>query len=385
MTVIVDQSAPPAAPATAHTARIDLAGTDLGLPTPPHVREAAKRALDEGATHYTTRPGLDSLRAAVAEKLDRVNGIRVDPTREILITCGTQEALFVALHFLLRHGEEILIPEPANPAYAAIARQARARVRAIPGDPGLGFAPRLGEIAGRVSRRSRVLILSSPATPAGTVPDEATLNRLAELATRHDLVVIADESYEPFVYDGAVHRSIAALPGMAERTITINGFSRPYAMHGWRVGYVAGPARLIGPIMQLKQALSICSPAVSQYAALAAITGPQSVVDGARTLVADRRTAAFAALERTGIPYARPAAGYHILVHGGGAGRTGADLARWVTRKSNVLLEPGSTYGTVTSAWLRLSLTQPVPLIEEAIQRLRPLLGTRAAREGIDG
>lgn len=385
MNVIIDPSAPPAPPGRTGAARIDLTGTDLGLPTPPHVREAAKRALDEGATHYTTRPGLDSLRAAVAAKLDRVNGIQVDPTREILITCGTQEALFVALHFLLQPGDEILIPEPANPAYAAIARQARARIRAIPGDPRLGFAPRSEEVAACVSRRSRVLVLPSPAAPAGTVPDEATLKRLAELATRHDLVVIADESYEPFVYDGTVHRSIAALPGMAERTITINGFSRPYAMRGWRVGYVAGPARLIGPIMQLKQALSICSPAVSQYAALAAITGPHTVVDGARTLVADRRTAAFAALQRAGIPYARPAAGYDILVHGDAAGHTGADLARWVTRKSNVLLEPGSTYGAVTAAWLRLSLTQPVPLIEEAIQRLQPLLGARAAREGIDG
>jgi aspartate/methionine/tyrosine aminotransferase len=356
---------------------IDLSGTDLGLPTPLHVREAAKRALDAGATHYTTRPGLDALRQAVAEKLRARNGINVDPAREVLITCGTQEALFVALHAVLRPGDSVLVPQPANPAYAAIARQARARIQSVPGAPAAGFALDAGTLERHATRRTRAIILASPATPSGAVLDAATMERIAALAQGRDLVVIVDESNEPFVYADAAQRSLGALPGMADRTLTINGFSRPYAMHGWRIGYIAGPARLLGPIQQLKQALSICSPAVSQHAALAALTGPQAIVEEAHGLVAERRQAAFTMLTECGIPHLRPAAGYELLLDGHGAGRTGAALARWVERGSEVRLGSGATYGAVTTGWLCLSLTRPAPVLAEAIQRLEPLLAAR--------
>jgi aspartate/methionine/tyrosine aminotransferase len=371
----------PAERATPATGRdtIDLSGDDLGLPTPVHIREAAKRALDEGATHYTTRPGLDPLRRAVAEKLQRVNGVAVDPQREVLITCGAQEALFVALHLVLERGDVALIPQPARPDYAAITRLAGGQVRAVSARSEAGFAVDPDEVAHRLTRRSRALILSSPAVPAGTVLDTAALKRLAEIAIAQDLVVIADESHEPFVYDGAVHRSIAALPGMAERTLTINGFSLAYAMAGWRVGYIAGPARLLGPLQQLKQALSICSPAVSQYAALAALTGPPDPVEEARRIVAERRNAALGALERAGVPHARPVAGYYILIDGRATGRGGMALARWVARETSVRLAPGRAFGALTDSWLRLSLTATPEQLSDAARRLGTVLGTRVA------
>ena len=370
------QSAPKGSPRTARPMPIDLSGLDLGLPTPQHVREAAKQALDAGATHYTTRPGLDALRQAVAEKLQRVNGLTVDPASEVLITCGTQEALFVTLHTLLQPGDQILVSQPANPVYGAIARQARAHVLSVPGNPAAGFALDVDDLLRKLTPRTRILLLASPATPGGSVLDAAALARIASIAIARDLLVIADESYEAFVFDGAAHRSIGAVPGMAERTITINGFSIPYAMHGWRVGYLAGPARLIGPIMQLKQALSICSPAVSQYAALAALTGPQTPVDEAHRMVAERRTVAFAALDAAGIPYLRPAAGYMVLLDCSGIDRSAAVLARQIATQAGVRLGSGSPYGAITARRLVLSLTQPAPLIEEAIRRLQPLLAT---------
>src|SRR5437667_93688 len=178
-------------------------------------------------------------------------------------------------------------------------------------------APALIDLSGEdlgLTRRSRVLILNGPAVPAGAVPGRPILERLAGLVIAHDLVVVSDEAYEPFVYDGAVHHSIGALPGMAERTLTINGFSRAYAMAGWRVGYVAGHARLLGPMQQLKQALSICSPAVSQHAALAALTGPSAPVEEAYRAVAERRGGALAALEHAGVPHVRPMGGYFVLI-----------------------------------------------------------------------
>ena len=357
---------------------LDLSAVDLHLPTALHVREAAKAALDAGATHYTTRPGLDELRAAVAEKLLRENGICVNPTREVLITCGAREALFVAVHTLLRHGDEALIPQPADPAFAALARQAGARVRVLNSDPASGFAfnpsmlPRLRARAGR-----RVLLLANPSFPAGSVLREEALQRLASYAVEQDLLVIVDESYEPFVFDGATHISIASLPGMAERTVTLNTFSHRYALSGWRVGYAVAPAALMGQIQQLKQALSICSPAVSQYAALAALTGPES---SAASEVALRRTATLAALAAGGIVHTRPEAGFTVLLHGGA--QAGAGLAGRIERASGVRLGAGSMYGTPTASWLRLSLTCPVPVLLEAIERLRPLLAPTSATQG---
>jgi aspartate/methionine/tyrosine aminotransferase len=381
MATPADRHIPVGEPMHTDFLRIDLSGADLGLATPAHVREAAKRALDEGATHYTTRPGLDSLRQAVAAKLAHANGIMVKPDGEVLITCGSQEALFITLHVLLNPGDHVLIPQPANPAYAALARQAHGRVFAVPGDPAHGFALDVAGLARRVTKRTRMLVFASPASPAGTVVDEANLQRIADFAIAHDLLVVADESLEPFVYDGAVHRSIASLPGMAERTVTINGFSHPYAMHGWRVGYVAGPARLLAPITQLKQALSICSPAVSQYAAVAAIEGSQAPVAEALQVAAERRSCAVGALTEAGIPHIRPAAGLDVLVDARALQRTGADLARWVARHSNVVLGSGAVYCPSTASWLRLGLTHPAPVIREAVGRLGPLYGSSRMTE----
>ncbi len=361
--------------------RINLAQEHLGFATPPEACEAAKRALDAGATHYTTRPGLDPLRAAVSEKLRRDNGITVDPKAEVLITCGAQEALFVVLHVLLSSGDEVIVPQPANPTYAALVRHAHGTVRFVPGDPTQSFELDLGAVRDRLTKRTRALILSAPSVPAGYVPDEAKLQGLAELAVDRNLIVISDESYEPFMHDGFRYQSIGSLPGMAERTITINGFSVPYAMQGWRVGYVAGPRDLLGPIMQLKQALSICSPAVSQYAALGALTGSQDALRKARQTVTERRDAACSALDEVNIRYIQPSAGPFILLSGEETGLKGVSLARYVVRESDVSLAPGSSFGRVTSRWLRLTLAEPPARLREAACRLGPAL-SRAATGG---
>ena len=251
-------------------------------------------------------------------------------------------------------------------------------MRFLPGEPADGFAfnplslPRFRARAGR-----RVLLLANPSFPAGSVLRRAALQQLAAYAVEHDVLVIVDESYEPFVFDGAAHTSIAALPGMAERTVTLNTFSHRYALSGWRVGYAVAPAALMGRIQQLKQALSICSPAVSQYAALAALTGPEPQ---AAAVVADRRTAALAALVASGIAHTRPEAGYQVLLQGGVPG--GAALAARVERESRVRLGSGRSYGTPTASWLRLSLTGTVPVLLGAIERLRPVLAPASAQGG---
>ena len=372
-------TASPAAPPTRRRRLIDLRDDRLDLPTPVHVREAAQRALAEGATHYTTRPGLNPLRAAIASKLERENDLRVHPESEVLVTCGAREALFVALHVLLERGDQLLVPAPAPRLYREVARMAGATARMVAGAPADGFAVDPEAVAARVTRRSRALLIASPSSPAGSVLDEERLAALAELATRHGLAVVSVETLEPFVFDHASHRSIGSLPGMAERTVTINGFDA-YGLSGWRVGYLAGPASLLGPMTQLKQALSICSPAVSQYAALAAITGSDEPVEAARAAVAERRDRAFAALEAASVPFNRPAAGYHALIDSRPAGAASKVIEQRL-RSAGLRLRPAGGLGT--PGWLSMALTRPPDVLELAAE----CLGTALAGlgEGVDG
>jgi aspartate/methionine/tyrosine aminotransferase len=358
---------------------IDLSGDELGLATAEHIRVAAQQALDDGATHYTTRPGLDPLRRRIAEKLERENGIVVDAQREVVVTCGTQEALFVALHVLLGPRDEALIPQPAPRSFSDIVRLAGGSAKAVPTDPEQGFALDPDEVARRIGRRTRLLLLQSPSAPGGWVAGDR-LEALAQLAAERGIVVVSLETLEPFTYDGSLHRSIGALPGMAERTVTINGFSAAYAMHGWRVGYMAGPRNLLGPMIDLKQALSICSPAVSQYAALAAIEGSRTPVDGARAAVSARRDVTFAALSAAQIPFVRPAGGYHVMLDTRGNDTDGRGLARTLQRTAGVRLLPGAAFGA--RGWQRLSLTKPVDVLEQAVMRLRPHLGRKGGANG---
>jgi aspartate/methionine/tyrosine aminotransferase len=345
---------------------IDLRGDRLGLATAPHVRDAAKRALDDGETHYTTRPGLNPLRHAIAEKLERENGIRVHAEREVLVTCGTREALFVALHVLLERGDQVVIAGPAAPLYRSVARLAGGTGRVVAGDPGDGFAVDADAIARRLTRRTRAIVLISPSSPAGSVADAARLDALAELAIARSLAVVSVETLEPFIYEGAVGRSIGSLPGMGDRTVTINGFSEAHGLAGWRVGYMAGPESLLAPMTQLKQAMSICSPAVSQHAALAAATGSRESIESAHALVAERRGRFFAALQEAGVVFARPAAGYHVLVDVGAPTQNGS-LQR-ALRGARLRVASGATVGA--PGWLPLSLTRPSDELAEAATRL---------------
>jgi aspartate/methionine/tyrosine aminotransferase len=338
---------------------IDLSAEHLGLPTPEHVRQGAKDALDAGETHYTTRPGINPLRRAVAEKLAAENGIAVHPEREVLITCGEQEALWVALHVLLEPGDEAILTAPARAGDAEIVTMARATPRALAADPDRGLALDADAVARAVTDRTRAVVLRAPGLIA---PGEAELSALAGIVGEHDLTVIAVESLEPLLHDGAVHRSFAALPGMAERTVTINGFSAVWGLEAWRVAYLAGPEALVGPMIALKQALSICSPAVSQYAALAAVLGPQDRMAEARAEVRARRAALVAALEEGGARSVAPAAGWHVLVEAGEA----------AAQAAGVRAAPGDTVGL--PGWLRLSLTEPPERLALAGRRLAAAL-----------
>lgn len=353
---------------------IDLGRGELDRPTAPHIIAAVSDALDRGETHYTSRPGIAPLRHALADQLAAETGITYDPEREVLISSGGQEGLFVAVHMLVRPGDEVLLADPGYPTYADAVRLAGGTCVSVPVDPVAGTGLTAAAVEAHLTPRTRLLILVSPDNPTGAVIDGAEMARIAALAVERDFLVLFDEIYKAFLFDGAEHVNIASFPGMRSRTVIVGSFSKGYAMTGWRVGYVAGEACLIQPITDLKLALSICSAAPSQWAALAALTGPQDAVAEMLADLTERRAALLPALTAMGLPHGNPRGAYYAFADIRGTGLSSAECARLFLARAGVRTLPGHLFGPGGEGYLRFALAQPAPLIREATTRLAPLV-----------
>src|ERR671919_469210 len=239
--------------------------------TPAHVREAAKKALDEGATHYAPFPGIPELRQAIAADVTRRKGFEADPA-QVFVTVGGKGVMLYAILGLIDPGDEVLVPDPGYPIYESLTRFVGAKPVPIPIRMEHDFRLDVEELARLITPRTRLLIINSPANPTGGVLTRADLQRIAELAQEHDLWVMTDEIYGRILYDGEEHVSIASLPGMAERTIVLDGFSKTFAMTGWRLGYAILPPTLVTPFSKLIINSVSCTSSFSQVAALEALT-----------------------------------------------------------------------------------------------------------------
>ena len=342
-------------------------------PAAPHIIAATIDALDRGATHYTDRTGIAPLRAAVAARFGTLDDIAYQPKGEVLICGGGREAMFVATQMLIEPGDDVLVAEPAPPAYAEGVRLAGGTPIPVPTIAEEQFSLKAEAVRARLTPRTRVLIFGSPAVPSGGVTTGDDLEALAEIAREHNLLIVWDESYREWAFGAAEQANIAALPGMRERTAIVGSFSARYAMAGWRAGYVVGPAALVRPVTLMKQALTICSPAPSQWAALAALEGPQGAAAAAVRDVATRRAVACRALDALGIRWAgegSPFLWFDIRPLGI-AGRAFVELA---ARETGVRLRAGEDYGASGEGWVRLTLNAPGAVLAEAIGRLAPLV-----------
>src|SRR5215468_8686762 len=246
--------------------------------TPANVREAAKRALDEGATHYAPFPGIPQLREAIAEDATARKGFDVTPDR-VFVTVGGKGVMLYAILGLIDPGDEAIVPDPGYPIYESLTRFVGGTPVPVPIRMENDFRIDLDELASLVTPRTRLLVINSPANPTGGVLTRADLEAIAELAVRHDLWVLADEIYSRILYDGAEHVSIASLPGMQERTIVLDGFSKTYAMTGWRMGYAIVPDWLVKTYGQLIINTISGATAFAQAGAIEALRGPQDDVD----------------------------------------------------------------------------------------------------------
>ncbi|MGD8237211.1 MAG: pyridoxal phosphate-dependent aminotransferase [Armatimonadota bacterium] len=355
--------------------RLEIGDSDFD--TPEHIREAGIRATREGKTHYTDKPGTMELREAIAEKLQRENGLEYRPADEICVTQGGMGSVFTALATLVAPGEEVLISDPAWPEFLGIIATTGARAVPVPVREADGFNLTAAAIEDRLTPRSKLILLNSPHNPTGGVMTRDSLAAIAELAETHDLYVLSDELYEKLIYDDAEHLSFAALPGMWERTVTTNALSKVYAMTGWRIGYSAAPRRIMEQIHKVHYYTATCCNAMAQEAALAAITGPQDCVEEMRQEFLARRDLLVAGLnEIPGFSCRPPLGAFYVFCNVGELGVPSEELALRILREAEVSTVPGVYFGANGEGFLRLTYCNSRDNIAEALRRIARLLSS---------
>lgn len=353
---------------------IPLGLGDPDLPTPAHIVDAAKQAIDAGLVDAVGDPaGLLELRTAVAQKLWCENGVPASADG-VVISTGGQEGLFLAVQAILKPGDEVLVPDPRYPSYDTAIRVAKGEIVSVPTYEEDAFDLDPAEVQARITPRTRALLLVSPGNPTAGTVSPAHVRELAEIAQRHDLIVISDEIYEKLLYDDTEHLSIGSLPGMAERTITINGFSKTYCMTGWRVGWVAGPEAIMREVARRKRLTSASAPLVSQYAGIAALEGPQDAIDSYLEQYSRRRRIVLDTLDRLGFTYGLPRGGFYVFLNAGSSGMPAEQLSRKLLSDAHVLIFPGTGFGPNWSQYMRLAWLAPEERIAEAMTRVERCL-----------
>lgn len=356
---------------------IKLGRGDPDLDTPDHIIKAGQDALANGATHYTHPLGIEPLRHAIADNIRQFGGADYADD-EIMITPGGQQGMFIIALSLLNPGDEIIVPCPGYNPYQQAAEMADAVVHKVPMTMETNFTLTADMVAEHITPKSKILVLINPNNPTGTVTPPDEVRKIAELAKKHDLIVISDEIYARLTFGNNTVLPVASLPGMKERTITLSGFSKAYAMTGWRIGYLAGPRALIEPMSEVNHAFAISTAAVSQHAALAAITGSQDCVEDMRRTYDARRAAILKGLDTIGMSYAEPQGAFYVYANVASLnlGISAGDFCQRLLAEGQVMMYPGTIYGDHTDDFVRMSMTQPVDRIEVAMQRMAKVVAS---------
>ncbi|MEA2087605.1 MAG: pyridoxal phosphate-dependent aminotransferase, partial [Candidatus Caldatribacteriota bacterium] len=338
---------------------------------PAHIREAAKKALDEGYTRYTPNLGFPEFRKALTIKLNQKNKISVTP-EEVVVTSGGTEALFFSFYTLLNPGDEVIIPDPGFVTYESQVYFAGGTPVHFPLRGENNFHPDLEELKNCVTSKTKAILLNSPSNPTGATFSQEELLAIAEIAKEKDLFIISDELYEDIVYDGREHISIASLPGTKERTISIFGFSKSYAMTGWRLAYIAAPLNLVKEIAKLLQNTSVCANSVAQRAGLAAIQGSQDCVKEMFAAYNERRNVLTKGLnEIQGLSCYAPEGTFYAFVNIKETGMTSEELSMYLLEECKVVTVPGTAFGRQGEGYIRLSFATSLEDIKEGIVRIK--------------
>ncbi|WP_448591911.1 pyridoxal phosphate-dependent aminotransferase [Thermoflexus hugenholtzii] len=349
---------------------------EIGEPdfdTPSHIKAAAVRALEEGWTHYTPAAGIPALREAIADYIRRTRGIPVGP-EHVVVVPGGKPIMFFAILALVEEGDEVIYPNPGFPIYESMIRFVGARPVPLRLRMENEFRVDVEELARLITPRTRMLILNSPANPTGGVLAREDLEAIAELCLKHDLVVLSDEIYSRILYEGE-HISIASFPGMLERTIILDGFSKTYAMTGWRLGYGVMPEPLAEAVTRLMINSNSCTAAFTQIAGIAALTGPQDDVDRMVAAFRERREVMVEGLNRLpGFRCLKPKGAFYAFPNIEGTGMSSRELAHYLLEEAGVAVLSGTAFGEYGEGFLRLSFANSIENIQKALERIEKAL-----------
>ena len=353
---------------------ISLGVGEPDFKTPYHIRNAAVNSLIDGKTQYTANRGLPELREEIALYLQGRYGIGYDPAREILVTIGASEAIDVALRAVLSPGDEVLVPEPSYVSYSPGVIFAGGTPRPVVTRQEEDFRLQAAALEAAVTPRTRVLILPYPNNPTGAIMERADLEAVARVAEKHDLLVISDEIYSELVYDGKEHVSFASLPGMWERTVTINGFSKAFAMTGWRVGYVCGPAELISVMTKIHQYTIMCAPRQGQVAAFEALRqGRENGYEDVAVMRESydrRRRLMVSAFRAMGLDCFEPYGAFYVIPSVRSTGLSSEDFCAGLLREKRVAAVPGSAFGPCGEGNIRCSYATAIDKLNIALERI---------------
>ena len=349
---------------------------DPDFDTPAHIIAAARQAMEQHANDYTPPEGLLPLRQAIADRVKRVNNIDVDPETEVVVTNGGQEALCLMVLTVIGPGDALVAPDPNYSTYYDALHFAGGTKIGVPIHVADNFQIDPEQMRAAITDRTRALLLVSPNNPNGSVVPRANVQRLVEIAQEQDLIIIADDIYDQFIFDDSEHVSAASLPGGKERTLSLNAVSKTYAMTGWRAGWIVGPADLMAQVKQLKAAITGATSIVAQYAALAALTGPQSVVDDMRATYLRRRRIVLDALDDMGLRYGPSQGGQFVFVDISPTGLGSGELVQKFIREEHVLASPGIGF-TGSKDWdnyIRITFLQPEEKLQEGLRRVKRVI-----------
>jgi aspartate/methionine/tyrosine aminotransferase len=352
----------------------DVINLGIGEPdfdTPAHINNAMIEATKNGETHYTTNKGIDELRQAISEKLKNDNDLEYD-IEEIICTVGVTQGIFCALSAFLDEGDEVLVPDPSWLNYSHIPRLNGAEPVLFPLTADNNFKIKVEELEKRVTDKTKALVILDPSNPTGGVQSKEILEQVAEFAIKHDLLVFSDEIYEKLIYDGNKHYSIAALPGMRKRTIIFNGFSKAYAMTGWRLGYIAADAELIPPILKMHAYNVANSTSMVQHGGIAALKGSQESVNIMVEEFKKRRDFLVSEINNIkGLSCPSPGGAFYLFVDVKDTGMTGEEFSDFILKEAGVGLIPGTAFGERATHEVRISYAASMDELERAITKIK--------------
>ena len=348
---------------------ISLGVGEPDFETPWHIREEGIYSLEKGKTVYTSNAGLMELKEEICKYLQRRCHVSYEPS-DVLVTIGGSEAIDVALRAMLDAGDEVLVPQPSYVSYVPCVTLADGVPVIIDLKEENEFRLTKEELLAAITDKTKVLILPFPNNPTGAIMEQKDLEEIAQVIIEKDLFVISDEIYSELTYGGKEHVTIASLPGMKERTILINGFSKAYAMTGWRLGYATGPKAVINEMIKIHQFAIMCAPTTSQYAAVEALRNGDADVEMMREAYDARRRFLVTRLREMGLPCFEPYGAFYVFPCITSLGMTSDEFANKLLQEEKLAVVPGTAFGDCGEGFLRISYAYSVEKLKEALDRL---------------